>query len=202
VSLESTIQRYGRDPETMVHFTARVFLVPDEGRKGEIRSNPPYWNGSHQLSAEEVYRLYFHGPSFQVIEGVQRKDGKLIGKWRKDLPPVADSMTEWATLPMLVELCLQTAGVWEIGKTGVLALPRSIERLDIYRTSIPRQSSLFAEVEPVQIGDHPMRFDARVVDGKGKVYLELKGYQTEPLPYPVEPELLSTLTQWVQMPER
>jgi len=202
VSLESTIQRYGRDPETMVHFTARVFLVPDEGKKGEIRSNPPYWNGSHQLSAEEVYRLYFHGPSFQVIEGVQRKAGKLIGKWRKDLPPVADSMTEWVTLPMLVELCLQTAGVWEIGKTGVLALPRSIERLDIYRTSIPRQSSLFAEVEPVQTGDHPMKFDARVVDGKGKVYLELKGYQTEPLPYPVEPELLSTLTQWVQMPER
>ncbi len=201
VRLESIIQRYGRDPETMVHFTARVFLVSDGVRKGEIRSNPPYWNGSHQLSADEVYRLYFHGPSFQVIEAVQRKDGKLIGKWRKDLPPVTDSMTEWATLPMLVELCLQTAGVWEIGKTGVLSLPRSIQRLDVHRTSIPRQSALFAEVEPTQTGDGSMKFDARVVDGKGKVYLELKGYQTEALPYPVEQGLLSTLTQWVQMPE-
>nr|WP_322508566.1 SDR family NAD(P)-dependent oxidoreductase [Anaerolinea sp.] len=201
VRLESTIQRYGKEPESMVHFTAQVFLVPDGVKRSDMKSNPPYWNGSQQLSAEEVYRLYFHGPSFQVVEGVQRKENQVIGKWKADLPPVTDSMTEWATLPMLVELCLQTAGVWEIGKTGVLALPRSIEWLEIYRTSLPKQPVLYAEVEPVPSENHSMAFDARVVDAKGRVYLELKGYRTEALPYPVEQELLSSLTQWAQLPE-
>ncbi len=201
VRLESTVQRYGKEPESMVHFTAQVFLVPDGFKRSDMRSNPPYWNGSQQLSAEEVYRLYFHGPSFQVVEGVQRKENKVIGKWKADLPPVTDSITEWTTLPMLVELCLQTAGVWEIGKTGVLALPRSIERLEIYRTSLPKQPVLYAEVEPVPSENHSMAFDARVVDAKGRVYLELKGYRTEALPYPVEQELLSSLTQWAQLPE-
>ncbi len=47
-----------------------------------------------------------------------------------DLPPnhqPADVPT--VTDPRLIELCFQAAGVWEIGTTGILALPLHVDRV-------------------------------------------------------------------------
>jgi hypothetical protein len=93
-----------------------------------------------------------------------------------------------------VELCFQTAGIWEIGKTGTMALPRSIERLTLYHQNL-NGASIYAEVTPIHSGDGVLHFDARVVDSKGRLYLDLKDYRTSPMSDSVEPGLLAPLQE-------
>jgi hypothetical protein len=79
-----------------------------------------------------------------------------------------------------------------VGTTGVMSLPRSICSLSIYRRSV-NGVPIYAEVRPVTDENGIMHFDARVVDGKGRLYLELKEYRTTPFPYSVESGLLEPL---------
>jgi hypothetical protein len=82
--------------------------------------------------------------------------------------------------PRLIELCFQTAGVWEIGKTGQLALPTAVDRV-IIRNPSSAGGPLVAEVTADASGDAPT-FSARVRDGAGKVHVELEGYRTSRMP--------------------
>jgi hypothetical protein len=81
------------------------------------------------------------------------------------------------TEPRLLELCFQTAGVMEIGLTGVMALPRTIDRLVPLRTAAA-SSPLFAVVHPNGDGS----FDCAVVDNDGDVVIRVDGYRTIALP--------------------
>ena len=85
--------------------------------------------------------------------------------------------------PRLIELCFQTAGVWEIGSTGQLGLPAAAEKVTVW--SLPSESAkLVAEVFPRDGngGAKGLCFDAHVRDASGKVYVELKGYTTSQMP--------------------
>ena len=57
------------------------------------------------------------------------RDGdRVVGRMARGLPPdhlPAERPTRIA--PRLIELCFQTAGIWEMGATGRLALPQHIE---------------------------------------------------------------------------
>jgi hypothetical protein len=92
----------------------------------------------------------------------------------------------------LIELALQTAGIWQAGATGVLALPSSIGRMTLHQSEV-KQSSIFAEVTPLNSREGQLSFNARVMDQEGHLYLELEDYRTAPLPYKVEQELLDPI---------
>ena len=64
--------------------------------------------------------------------------------------------------PRLIELCFQTAGLWELGKTGKLGLPHGVKRVSRPRSSEAAQGRLCAVVEP---GAEGQGFSAYVVDG-------------------------------------
>jgi NAD(P)-dependent dehydrogenase (short-subunit alcohol dehydrogenase family)/acyl carrier protein len=197
VTLESTRALNTRSDEHMRHFSGKVYLVPQETVVEEIRTQAPRWNGSSTVQAEDIYRLYFHGPAFQVLEGVQRSGDTLLGKLNKKLPSIVNDEHALLSTPTLVELCFQTAGLWEMGKTGTMALPRSIESLTLYRQNV-NGGAIYAEVRPVQSGNGDLHFDARVVDAKGRLYLELKEYRTTPLSDSIEKELLVPLKELVK----
>jgi hypothetical protein len=93
---------------------------------------------------------------------------------------------------VLVELCLQTAGIWEAGKTGTLCLPRSIGFIHLYSTKVDG-IPVYAEVTPAKDANGENCFDARVVDAKGHLFLELRDYRTTPLPYTVEDKILAPM---------
>jgi hypothetical protein len=197
VTLESTRALKTHADEHMRHFSGKVYLVPQETEVKEASAKAPKWNGSYTVKSEDIYKLYFHGPAFQVLEGVQRSGDGLLGKLNKKLPSITSDGHELVSTPTLVELCFQTAGIWEIGKTGTMALPRSIESLTLYRQSINGQA-IYAEVKPVQTENGGLHFDARVVDAKGRLYLELKEYRTTPLSDSVEKDLLIPLEELVK----
>jgi hypothetical protein len=197
VTLESTRTTKFHAGEHMRHFTGKVHLVKKEAEMEEARAQAPRWNGSATVKAEDIYRLYFHGPAFQVLEGVQLSGGTVLGRLNKNLPSILHKEHALLSTPTLVELCFQTAGIWEIGKTGTMGLPRSIESLTVYRQSI-NGARIYAEVQPVESKDEGLHFDARVVDSKGRLYLELKDYRTTPLLVQVEKSLMKPLQELVK----
>lgn len=197
VTLESTLALKTRQNEVVQHFSGKVHLTPLPEAIQEATVKPPRWNGAYTVASDEIYRLYFHGPSFQVLEAVQRNGEMVLGKMRNSLPQITGKDIPLVTTPILLELCLQTAGVWEAGATGTLALPRSIGTVNLYRTK-PNGAPIFAEVVPSSDEDGSLSFDARVVDDEGHLYLEVHNYRTVPLPYSVEAALLKPMRMLVK----
>jgi hypothetical protein len=115
----------------------------------------------------------------------------------KNLPAITGEGHALASAPTLLELCFQTAGIWEIGATGTMALPSSIESLTIHRHNV-NGVAIYAEVNPFRDKDGSLCFDARVVDAKGRLYLDLKEYRTTPVSYSVQEELLEPLKELIR----
>jgi NAD(P)-dependent dehydrogenase (short-subunit alcohol dehydrogenase family) len=190
-TLESIRVRPGQKPEVIQHFSGKAFLEKAASISKDVVAQPPHWNGNATVQSEDIYRLYFHGPSFQVLDGVQRSGDKVLGKLRKDLPPTTSDGRS-LSMPLLVELCFQTAGIWEAGTTGILALPHSIESIQLYRHDV-NGIAIYAEVTPLESNGEGQRFNARVIDENGSIYLDLQNYSTVALPYSSSPELITPL---------
>jgi malonyl CoA-acyl carrier protein transacylase len=187
--LESDVLRGGRQKH-MLHFSGRVYLSPNMPAP-EIEDRPPHWSSEPSVAANDIYRLYFHGPTFQVLDSVQRSGDGVLGRLNEHLQPLRADEPELYLTPLLIELCFQTAGLWEAGTSGSLALPQAIGSLRIFPHK-PIEGPVFAVVKPVSRKGR-MVFDARVVDAHGYVYLELCDYSTVPLPYPAEDRLIEPL---------
>ena len=63
------------------------------------------------IEAADIYRLYFHGPAYQVVEKAWWDGKQVIGLFAQGLPP-NHHPSELPTVmaPRLIELCFQTAG--------------------------------------------------------------------------------------------
>ena len=188
-TLESELVRHNGQREHMLHFTGKIFLT-QKPLSPEVSLQLPVWGDDVTVCAEDIYKLYFHGPSFQVLDCVQKSGNFVMGRLAKNLPSGTNNGSSIST-PLLVELCFQTAGLWEAGATGTMALPHSIGTLTIYPRKVNGEP-IFAEVTPF-MEDGKVSFDARVVDAKGHLYLELSNYQTAPLPYAADPGLIEPM---------
>jgi len=179
VRLESGRDLHGQHEET-VHFEGRVHLQPAGHPIQSPLAPAPTWNGAPMVDPATIYELYFHGPAFQVLAGVQAGDGRVVGRFNAALPAMTTRPAATLIPPLLIELCLQTAGIWEIGQSGMMALPVAIERVVLHRSEI-NGDALYAEMRPRYAQDGALYFDGHVVDSAGNVYLELEGYRTAPL---------------------
>lgn len=182
--------------EHLQHFSGRVILQPQSRAIKEAQVHPPEWVDGSGLGPEEVYRLFFHGPAFQVLGGVQRSASGLLGSLRLERLPMAQGISSPVSTPALVELVLQTASAWQIGRSGVLALPQAIESLALAAIQ-PAPGALYAEVTPMESPDSGMVFEGRVVDTQGHTILSVAGYRTSPLPFTVEADLLQPFKKLV-----
>jgi acyl transferase domain-containing protein/NAD(P)-dependent dehydrogenase (short-subunit alcohol dehydrogenase family)/acyl carrier protein len=170
----------GREPEEKLHFAGVVVLEQGQGQSARTAVDGAGPVGG--IGHDDIYRVYFHGPAYRVLEMVNRlSSGKVVGTMRTPLP--ADTTNPNSTSmvgPRLVELCFQTAGVWEIGQTGQMGLPSVVERVTVFDPA-PNGKPVVAELQPHSSQD-ALSFDMRVRDGDGKVYLTVQGYRTSRLP--------------------
>ena len=190
VTLESDLELRSRAPEHVLHFSGKVHLTTVKNKFIQALQ-PPVWLDKESICADDIYKLYFHGPSFQVLECAQRSGEQVLGKLTANLLPITDGGKGGKNTPLLVELCFQTAGLFEAGINGVMGLPSSIESLTVYREASGK-GDLYAVVSPSE-ENGMLSFNAKVVDEQGNTYLELKNYRTSALPYSVEPELVAPL---------
>ena len=116
------------EPEVKVHFTGTVRLATSPPELAPPAAAPAA--GEPAVAADDIYRIYFHGPAYQVLEQAWASDGVMAGRFASGLPPAFHPEDRsLATAPRLLELAFQTAGVWEIGTTGTLNLPMRIGRV-------------------------------------------------------------------------
>jgi acyl transferase domain-containing protein len=180
---------YGQaGPEVTTHFTATVRLAENPAKA--IKENAPVAVEGAKIDASDIYRLYFHGPAYQVIKNAWRAGEEVVGLFAENLPANHEPKDLPTVIaPRLIELCFQTAGLWEMGTKSRMGLPYQIDRVTFLRNMSGKEDSMYTVVTPDANG----AFDARVVDAKGNVYLKLQGYRTMELPEKIEADLLKPL---------
>ena len=162
------------------HFRAAVRMTHAPLAAPSIDFTPPA-REALPIGRDVIYRIYFHGPAYQVLEAVRVDGQKAVGLMPDLLPPNAEPAHAASLVaPRLLEFCFQTAGIWEVWAMERLALPTALESVTCYRD--PEEAlgrRLYAVVEAVDGG---ASFDGKVVDETGSVYLEVRGYRTVALP--------------------
>ncbi len=178
--IEAERQLPGSDaPTRTTHFTGLVRLTRSapEGQ----HQDPPARQGA-EVTADDVYAAFFHGPAYQVIEAAWRDGERPVGLFAADLPAnhtPGDQPTQAA--PRLIELCFQVAGLWEMGREGRMALPTHVTR------AVVLGSAGEATEGPLTVTAQqgPDGFDCVVTDASGSVLVRLEGYRTVTLPQPL-----------------
>jgi acyl transferase domain-containing protein/NAD(P)-dependent dehydrogenase (short-subunit alcohol dehydrogenase family) len=178
------------EPQVTTHFTAQVRLTK-QTPEAVIGAALGSLDG-HVIEAADIYRLYFHGPAYQVVERAWWDGIRIVGLLAKDLP--ANHLpSELPTFmePRWIELCFQTAGLWEMGVQGQMGLPHHIDRISsLLLTPESAGTRLYAVVAPDQ---NRGSFDAEIVDAKGNCYVHVAGYRTIAVPNAVDADRLKAL---------
>jgi NAD(P)-dependent dehydrogenase (short-subunit alcohol dehydrogenase family) len=174
-------------PKPTTHFTGRVRLAAGTSEPGKAAA-PAHHDG---VSArhDDIYRVFFHGPAYQVIEEAWREDGTAVAQLARHLP--ADHAPEaacTATEPRLAEACFQAAGLWEIGQTGRMALPAHADLVTMLHRPQPG-AELFAVAHAARDGG----FDCWVLDAGGDVVVRVEGYRTVPVPADLPADVLGPI---------
>jgi NAD(P)-dependent dehydrogenase (short-subunit alcohol dehydrogenase family) len=178
------------EPEVKVHFTGTVRLA---SAPPTFESVPVVSATGPSAEAKDIYRIYFHGPAYQVLDEAWANDGALIGRLASDLPPAHHpEERHLVTIPRLLELAFQTVGVMEIGTTGTLALPMRIGRVAFADHGADASAPIHAVARLDGAG-----WAATVVDADGDALVTLSDYTTIALPTPLEEELVAPLRRAV-----
>jgi NAD(P)-dependent dehydrogenase (short-subunit alcohol dehydrogenase family) len=175
----------GQPEQVTTHFTGRVILSRTAGELGTVPPPPPPPRNGPILTPDAIYKVFFHGPAYQVIARAWRDGEATMGDMAGDLPPshVGGSLV---AAPRLVELCFQTAGVAQLAADGTLGLPSRVRRLEV-ASGAAETTNCWASTTVGESGE----VDALVVDGDGRVLVRLSGYETVALPGAAAPDLLA-----------
>ncbi|MBZ5572293.1 MAG: SDR family NAD(P)-dependent oxidoreductase, partial [Acidobacteriia bacterium] len=177
------------EPQVTTHFTARVRLTKQVPELGGVpaRSVPI----GQIIEAADIYHAYFHGPAYQVVKRAWFDGHQIVGLLSAALPNNHQpSELPLLAAPRLIELCFQTAGLWEMGVQGRMGLPLHIDQVCIARAPELAQGPLYAVATPN--ADHGS-FDVEVVDTTGNRYVQIDGYRTVAFPNGVAAEPLKAL---------
>ncbi|HEV2425225.1 MAG TPA: SDR family NAD(P)-dependent oxidoreductase [Terriglobia bacterium] len=184
------------EPQVTTHFTGRVLLTrtPRVTGAGMAPGAPT----EPMVEASDIYRVYFHGPAYKVLQRAWREDDRITGLMATGLPP-NHQPSELPTLmaPRLIELCFQSAGIWEMSMHGSMGLPQHVDRVSMWRPPEQPEGHLYTVVTP---DANQASFDAEVVDAAGTRYISLSGYRTIVLPGRADNESLSTLQTIMSSP--
>jgi hypothetical protein len=162
------------EAQVTCHFAGRVRLAKEPPIPVR-RAMPSLPHGS-SIERADLYRVYFHGPAYQVVERAWWDEHRIVAELNSKVPPNhLPGHLPLAASPRLIELCFQTAGVWEMALQQRMGLPLHIDRVSLLRTADSAAGPLYAVVTA---GANPRSFDAEVVDAAGNCYLSLCGYRT------------------------
>jgi hypothetical protein len=143
------------------------------------------------VEAADIYRVFFHGPAYQVLERSWLNEHRTVGQFAKVLPNDHHPHDRpLAMAPRLIELCFQTAALREVAGRGRIGLPLHVDQVRLWRTPDMADGPLYAVVTP---DSRPDSFDAEVVDQAGNSYVHLRGYEMVAHPDAVDVEPLRVL---------
>ncbi len=188
--METHRELVGGNVQHTVHYRARLELVRQQVPRVSISRG----ESSNKVSSDLIYRAFFHGPSFQVInQASSTDDGGMAGVLAPGKQePKLDRRAKMLTHPMLTELAFQTAGLLEAKSNFKLGLPAAVKKLVLHPVELsnPHGISAFVRKEGTN-GDS--QYAARVVDSAGRVLVEFEGYRVSALPSNLPESLIQGL---------
>ncbi|MHA1419191.1 MAG: SDR family NAD(P)-dependent oxidoreductase [Candidatus Heimdallarchaeaceae archaeon] len=123
------------------------------------------------LSKDDIYSVFFHGPSFQVLEKlVELSDKKAIAK--VNLPGLklfSDKKKKTLVEPLIIEATLQTAGLYDFIINKSISLPSTIKKLEFFSSNKPE----YIVSEFISKDDTHSYFNLEAIDKDGKIILRL-----------------------------
>ncbi|HSP08096.1 MAG TPA: SDR family NAD(P)-dependent oxidoreductase, partial [Candidatus Dormibacteraeota bacterium] len=167
--------RTGLDPRVTKHFAGRVRLSRLPAELGTERIPAP---DGPAIPAPTIYQVLFHGPAYQVLAQEWVVGREAVGLMAADLPADHVPASPFVLAPRLIELCLQTAGIWELATSGRLALPLRVERI----VASPAGALPAGVVRARAIARDDGAFDVVLADEGESVFVRLEGYHSVELP--------------------
>ena len=168
---------------TRRHFDAKL-LTRYESRWPQVRDTIDFDNlirsaVSYKIGKEELYTGMFHGPSFQVLDGVIQADGNtVLCVYKKPSAPLFDDGDKnLIANPLLIEAAFQTCGYRDILVENKLTLPDSIGSLYVNLTEKPKDNLFVLAQYTGKNIEGKSIYNAFVFDEKGKLWVELADYQ-------------------------
>ena len=163
---------------TRRHFTAKTlnaFTSTWDEVKNDIHLDV---NAAPVVTKEEIYKKYFHGPSFQVLGGILRVNEKesLAVYHTTPKPQWPEAKTLLAN-PMLIEAAFQCCGFQDMSVANKMTLPDGIKEVAVFKREVPPQTLYLYGVNKGLTADGKTLHDAYVFDEKGNVWVEIHGYQ-------------------------
>jgi acyl transferase domain-containing protein/NAD(P)-dependent dehydrogenase (short-subunit alcohol dehydrogenase family)/acyl carrier protein len=171
-----------QQPQVTTHFTGRVQLARQLSEP--VPATPFTTPSGSVIEAADIYRMYFHGPAYQVIEHAWWDGNRMVGLMATNLGENHDPAGRPTLMaPRLIELCFQTAGLWQLAVHGQMGLPQHIDQVRMWRSPDLAKTPLYALVTP---SSQQGSFDAEVVDTAGHCYVHLSAYRTVAVPVDAE----------------
>jgi len=178
-----------QEPQITTHFTGKVRLGkhPAEAAGAQTIGEP----GEASVDSDAVYKVYFHGPAYQVVQRAWLEGDRIIGRMASSLPANHQPPEQPVfAAPRLIELCFQTAGLLQMSTEGTMGLPQHVDRICFGPLPDLAENGGYAVVTPD--GDRGS-LSASVGNAAGQFCLTLSGYRTVALPNPVDLEPLRVL---------
>jgi len=175
--------------DNKLHFEAKIILSdkgPDKKKlKAEEHTAEIFkhykQSGETVIEDKEIYKRYFHGPSFQVLSGIIKIDDSIIYAAISDKKGTENHFTfvkkpEFITNPMAIEATFQNAGMYAMKTRNKLSLPDAIEELVF--VSIPQNAKeIYVSAKHIASDDLKHEYDTEIMDGNGNVFSVIKGYK-------------------------
>jgi NAD(P)-dependent dehydrogenase (short-subunit alcohol dehydrogenase family) len=122
---------HGQDEaEVTTHFTGRVRLTAKALKAA--KGSAPAPDAGEKAAAADIYKIYFHGPAYQVIESAWRDGNQIVARFAENLPPNHDPETlPLVAAPRLTELCFQSASLIGLAEQSKLGLPGGLREMKI-----------------------------------------------------------------------
>ena len=165
---------------TRRHFTAHALQSGFVSTWNEVKDQIHLdVNAAPQITKEEIYKKYFHGPSFQVLGGILRadKDSSLAVYNTTPRPQWNDGAKTLLANPMLIEAAFQCCGFRDMAIDNKMTLPDGIKELAVFKREVPPQKLYLYGRFKGLTADGKTLHDAYVFDDQGQVWLEIHGYQ-------------------------
>lgn len=140
------------------------------------------------ISAGEIYRVFFHGPAFQVVAQAGRRSEAMVSR-------LAVNVHTAAIPPMarLLEFALQTAGLLELSASGRMMIPHAIAAVE---HAAPADEGADPEIVGRALFDADgASISIEVATARGLRLMTVRGYRTVALPFASDTTAAATLGQ-------
>ena len=155
--------------EERVHFTALL----EGGEKNSLHKAVLLPKDTVVISEAEIYKRYFHGDTFKVMQGVSAIDGEsTVGQFQKASEKYFKNrpMKRFYVDPMHIEFIFQSCGIFEMVNHSNFSLPWKLSALELFKDET--NGIIYSVNKATKAGEEQTGYNSLVMDDEGHVKMK------------------------------